>query len=103
MTTLKPQVGQWYHDEEQNITFEVVAIDHKYIEIQHEDGDIEEYDLDSWRELYLQRVEAPEDWRNSLGLSNEDMMSDDDVYRPSNMSDTLAGIEPDVEIDLDDY
>lgn len=103
MSRLKPVVGQWYRDEEQGLVFEIVAIDSGFIEVQHEDGDIEEYDLDAWRELVLRQVDAPEDWRNGLGLSDEDRMMDDDVVRPDNWSGSLDGIEPDVEIDLDDY
>ncbi|HSG61920.1 MAG TPA: DUF6763 family protein [Pseudomonadales bacterium] len=103
MSRLKPVVGQWYRDEEQGVVFEIVAIDHDFIEVQHEDGDIEEYDLDGWRELVLCAVDAPEDWRNGLGLSDEDRMMDDDVVRPDSFSESIDGIEPDVEIDLDDY
>lgn len=102
MSNLQPKVGKWYHDEEQDINFKVVAIDHSYIEVQHEDGDIEEYDPESWRELYLSRVEAPEDWRNSLGLSYEDMHSDDDVIHPEDLGNSLDAIEPDIEIDISD-
>jgi len=100
MSTLPPKVGKWYHDEEQDLNFKVVAIDHDFIEVQHEDGDIEEYDLESWRELYLRQVEAPEDWRHSLGLSYEDMHSDDDVLHPDDLSNSIDQLEPDIEIDL---
>lgn len=103
MTTLLPKVGQWYRDTEQGVVFEIVAIDHDFIEVQHEDGDIEEYDADAWQELVLQKVDAPDDWRNGLGLSQEDRQMDDDVVRPDSWNSSLEGIEPDVEIDLDDY
>jgi hypothetical protein len=103
MTLLRPKVGQWYHDDEQNLTFEIVAIDHKYIEVQYQDGEIEEYDLESWRELYLTPVEAADDWRNPLGLSSEDLHSDDDIIHPDDPSNPLSLMEPDVEIDFDDY
>lgn len=103
MTRLRPQVGQWYRDTEQGIIFEIVAIDHDFIEVQHENGDIEEYDSDTWQELLIKAVDAPEDWRNGLELASEDRAMDDDIVRPDNWSDSLEGIEPDVEIDLDDY
>jgi len=55
------------------------------VEIQHFDGDIEEMDLDDWRELDLELIEPPEDWtgpvddveRDDLGYSETDMSADD--------------------------
>ena len=103
MSKLKPTVGQWYRDDERGSIFEIVAIDHDFIEVQHEDGDIEEYDADSWSDLILHAVDAPEDWRNGIGLTGEDRRMDDDIVQPDNWSSSVDGIEPEIEIDLDDY
>ena len=36
--------------------------DEELIEVQYENGDIEEIDLDTWHELDLERSEEPEGW-----------------------------------------
>jgi hypothetical protein len=55
------------------------------VEIQHFDGDVEEMDLDDWRELDLEAIEPPEDWtgpvddieRDDLGYSETGMQPED--------------------------
>lgn len=68
-----PAVGDWYADE-QGVTFEVVAVDEqdRSIEVQYFDGTLEEFDLDSWSDLQLRAVEAPEDWSGPLDMQRED-------------------------------
>lgn len=99
MRTLAPQVGNWYKDIQQGNMFEVVAYDHrsKTIEAQLIDGEICEYDLDSWRQLLLESIEEPEDWRAGYSLSNEDGIDDSDSsYRPEDWSGALNRIETDI-------
>ena len=59
-----PVQGQWYEDLEENEIFRVLSVDpdEEIIEIQYENGDIEEIDLDTWHELDLERAEEPEGW-----------------------------------------
>jgi hypothetical protein len=98
-------VGHWYQEASQGFLFEVVAFDEddQTIEIQHLEGEVEEYDLDSWRELQLQPVEPPEDWRNAYELSEEDARDPDAPLHPEDWSGALNHVEPDdVGID-DDY
>jgi hypothetical protein len=59
-----PVQGQWYEDLEENEVFKVLSVDpdEEIIEIQYENGDIEELDLDTWHELDLERAEEPEGW-----------------------------------------
>jgi predicted dehydrogenase len=64
-----PIAGKWYEDLEENEIFQVLSVDpdEEIVEIQYENGDIEEIDLDTWHELDLEQAEKPEGW------------SDDDV------------------------
>ena len=51
--SLGPVVGAWYSDLQTGATFEVVAWDPQSltVETQHIDGEVSEYDLDSWRQF----------------------------------------------------
>ena len=64
MSDLDPIVGNWYKNVEEEKEFEVVAVDEdaQTVEIQYFEGEVEEIDLDSWYELVLEPIEAPEDW-----------------------------------------
>ncbi|HKR37203.1 MAG TPA: DUF6763 family protein [Steroidobacteraceae bacterium] len=70
-----PVQGQWYEDLEENEVFRVLSVDpdEEIIEVQYENGDIEEIDLDTWHELDLERAEEPEGW-----ASDDDDEDDDD-------------------------
>jgi len=49
--------------------------DSERLEIEYLDGDIEEIDLETWREMDLERIEEPEGWSES---DDEDADDDDD-------------------------
>ncbi len=68
-----PKIGKWYKNESGD-QFEVVALDEEEdtIEIQHFDGAIEEFDMDSWCELTIIKIEPPEDWSGSYDIEKED-------------------------------
>lgn len=54
-----PEIGLWYRDI-QNRLFEVVAIESEdCIEVQYYDGDISEYDRESWELLCVNCVSEP--------------------------------------------
>lgn len=59
-----PIKGQWFEDLEENEIFLVLSVDPdaELVEIQYENGDIEEIDLDTWHELDLERTQQPEGW-----------------------------------------
>lgn len=86
-TALEPQVSQWYRHLDKGQQFYVTAIDDDEgtVDIQHFDGDVEEMDLDDWRELDLEAIEPPEDWtgpvddveRDDLGYSETGMRPED--------------------------
>jgi len=62
-----PVVGQWYENLEEDEAFQVLSVDEdsEMIEIQYEDGDIEEIDYETWQELDLEKTEEPEGWTGS--------------------------------------
>jgi hypothetical protein len=88
MTTVAdPIIGSWYKDVENNLLFKVVAIDdaNDAIEVQYYDGDIGEYDRESWYASTFDFIEEPEDWSapfddvegDDLGYSDPDTHTQD--------------------------
>ena len=96
MKMLSPVIGKWYKDLQTNALFEVVAWDPQahFIETQYLDGEISEYDLDAWREMYLESAEAPEDWRTAFELDDEDGIDPDLPFHPIDWRNPLSFIEP---------
>jgi hypothetical protein len=74
----EPVRGQWYDNLEENETFRVLGIDEdsELVEIEYEDGDIEEIDIDTWHELDLETTVAPEGWSDEPDSDDDD--DDDD-------------------------
>ncbi len=105
MKLLGPNVGTWYKDLQTGASFEVVAWDPETltVETQHIDGEVSEYDIDSWRELLLVNIEEPEDWRNPFELDSEDGVDPDLPYHPEDWSGPLNGIEPEFMNGVEDY
>lgn len=64
-----PIVGQWYERRDKGDLFQVVALDETQgtIEIQEFDGNLDELDIESWREMSPQEAAAPEDWSGPVG------------------------------------
>jgi len=69
-----PIVGNWYQHLDKGHRFEVVAVDEGrgLVEIQHYDGDVEELELDNWRDMEVEIIEAPEDWSGPVDDFEED-------------------------------
>lgn len=105
MKMLSPVVGGWYKDLQTSELFEVVAWDPAAhtIEAQYLDGEVTEYDLDAWRELLLERAEAPEDWRAAFELDDEDLLDPDLPLHPEDWNNPLNFIEPDTMYGVDDF
>jgi hypothetical protein len=86
-TNQEPVVSQWYQHLDKGQQFFVTAVDENdaTVEIQHFDGDVDEMDLDDWRQLDIEPIEPPEDWtgpvdkvvRDDLGYSETDMTPED--------------------------
>ncbi|MFT6286237.1 MAG: hypothetical protein ACJAYC_000046 [Halieaceae bacterium] len=104
MKMLHPVVGGWYKDLQTNMLFEVVAWEPTTLSIdaQYLDGEITEYDLDAWRELLLQKAEAPEDWRAPYELVDEDGLDPDLPFHPEDWNNPLNMIEPDAMYGVED-
>jgi len=69
-----PIKGQWFEDLEENEIFLVLSVDPdaELVEIQYENGDIEEIDLDTWHELDLERASEPEGWASDTESAADD-------------------------------
>ncbi|MDX1696950.1 MAG: DUF6763 family protein [Thiohalobacterales bacterium] len=90
----QPRIGDWY----QSINgdrFEIVALDDDEgtLEIQYYDGAIEEIDFDSWAEMEIDSIEAPEDWSGSLDIEREDYGVDLELTAPNDHINPLDDIE----------
>lgn len=98
MKTPPAIVGSWYKDSIDGWIFEVVAVDEdgQTIELQHIDGEINQFDFAIWNELNIEPIVAPEDWRNGYELSSEDSVDNEAVLHPDNGANPLSGIEPQV-------
>lgn len=85
----EPEIGSWYRDI-QNRLFEVVAIEGEdSIEVQYYDGDVSEYDRESWDLLCVNSVSDP---GVSLDLQ-------DDILEEEFLSDKLNTINWDSIVD----
>ncbi len=78
-----PVQGKWYQDLEENGIFQGLSVDpdEEIIELQYENGDIEEIDLDTWHELDLEHAEEPEGWSSDDDddeEEDEDELDDED-------------------------
>jgi hypothetical protein len=73
-----PVPGQWYESLDDEEVFQVLSVDEdaELIELQYEDGDVEEIDYETWQELDLERTGQPEGWS---GSDNDDDDEDDDL------------------------
>ena len=105
MKMLSPDVGGWYKDLQSNMLFEVVAWDPSSltIEAQYLDGEVTEYDLDAWRQLLLQRAEAPEDWRSAYELDDEDGLDPDLPFHPEDWNSPINSIAPDAMYGVEEF
>lgn len=79
MASQHPQIGAWYLDQVADTLFEIVAIEDHFgtIEIQFENGDIDEMDIDQWDNKLFSPSSAPEDSLSAYGMSSDDTWDDD--------------------------
>ncbi len=75
-----PVPGQWYESLEDEETFQVLSVDEdsELIELQYEDGDVEEIDYETWQEFDLDLVEEPEGWSGSEEDEDDEEEDDED-------------------------
>ncbi len=105
MASFLPPIGTWYQDAATGQLFEIVALDEKNrtIEVQYEDGDISEFDIESWGQLSLCQAEAPENANGGYSLpAYEDDCVNEAQYCAMAFANPLDSIEPDSFSGFDD-
>jgi hypothetical protein len=75
-----PVPGKWYESLDDEEVFRVLSVDEdaELIELQYEDGDVEEIDYETWQELDLELTEEPEGWAGSEDDEEDDEFDDDE-------------------------
>jgi len=93
MTSPSPIVGEWYRRANGSL-FEVVAIDRDdgTVEVQHFDGTLEEFDLESWDEQEFEEAQPPEDWTGSVDVEPEDYETEREIGL-SSWNDPLTSLD----------
>ncbi|TVZ39171.1 hypothetical protein P886_3566 [Alteromonadaceae bacterium 2753L.S.0a.02] len=104
MASIYPTVGSWYQDSTTLQLFEVVAVDEDTgsIEVQFDDGDIGEYELDSWGQLSIVAAAAPEDPSAGYESNYNDSWGNSDSNYLSGANNPIEFIEPDSFLGYDD-
>jgi hypothetical protein len=101
-----PVQGKWYQDLEENEVFQVLSVDpdEELIELQYENGDIEEIDLDTWHELDLEHAEEPEGWASDdeEEADDEDLDEEEEDWDEDEDDDDWDDDDEDLD-DEDDY
>ena len=99
-----PVQGKWYEDLEENEVFKVLSVDpdQELVEVQYENGDIEEIDLDTWPELDLEQAEEPEGWASDDEEEEEEDEEDDEDEDDWDEDDDDWDDDEDEDLDDDD-
>lgn len=75
-TTIKPVEGRWYEEVEMGRVFQVISVDYEegMIEIEDEEGEIEELTLEDWYDMDIEPANRDEDWEDdeSMNYMDED-------------------------------
>ena len=100
-----PTINTWYQDVRENVLFEVVALDDDegFIEIQYANGEIGEFDHDTWQQMLTLPAQHPDDWRAPFELSNDDSQDPDSAFTMKPVDDPVRDIEPDPAFTTEDY
>lgn len=71
---LDPRVDQWYFHIDKGQRFYVIDINEKdnTVEVQHFDGDLEEFTFEEWQELEIELSEEPENFTGALDIAEQD-------------------------------
>ena len=85
------EIGNWYRDRQSGASFEVVAIDDQNVDVQMLEGELCEYDVDSWQQLDLEPIGAPDDWHYAV-----DQPDDSERFSAAGWDNPLDIIEPNV-------
>jgi hypothetical protein len=98
-----PVAGQWYKDLEDQELFQVLSLDpdNETIEVQFENGDIEEIDLDTWHELDLEHTVEPEGWSGSDDDDDDEEWDEEDEEEEEEDDDDWDDDDDDLDDDDD--
>ena len=90
-----PVIGEWYRRLVNGALFEVVALDRDdgTVEVQHFDGTVEEFDLESWDEQEIEEAQPPEDWSGSVDIEQEDFDAGNESLASSGWGDPLTSLD----------
>ncbi|RLA47537.1 MAG: hypothetical protein DRR06_02220 [Gammaproteobacteria bacterium] len=101
MTKKIPLVDDWYQDVNEDMLFEIVAVDKEedFIEVQYLSGEIGEFDFDTWGQMVILKAEPPEDWRAPFEITDEDNSGTKNgtAFSVSNWDDPHTNIDPDLD------
>lgn len=89
-----PSLGQWFRQPNGTL-LRVVAVDEddRTIEIQFFDGNIDEIEMETWREMFLIEVAPPEDWSGSVDMDPDDFVGTLPGEMPRGFHDPLEKLE----------
>lgn len=88
-----PRVGDWYLDGEDRL-FTVVAInDDGSVEIQTQDGSVEEMDMDTWHDLGVEQADEPDDWSQAFDDLEADEIEASEVGPRRGHGDPIGGLD----------
>jgi hypothetical protein len=73
-TSIKPIEGNWYEEVEMSRIFQVISVDFEegMIEIEDDEGEVEELTLDDWYDMDIEPSEKGEDWSDEEGFGYMD-------------------------------
>ena len=96
-TESDPIIDNWYCHLDKGQRFQVVGIDEETqtVEVQHFDGTVDEYELETWYQLNIEPCEAPENWSGPLDIGNlDDLGTEITDTSPSDWDEPLNEFEP---------
>jgi hypothetical protein len=87
----RPQVGDWYQNQDKGEPFQVVSVDAASgtVQIQSFDGELDSIEMEDWERIPLVSAAAPEDWTGPMGDMEPDDVNEDDS--PSDRAAALGG------------
>lgn len=103
MTTAVPRIGHWYQ-EDGGPLFEIVAFDsdEASVQVQYLDGELADFDFETWGEMSAKVAAAPEDWRTAFELDEDTASDPDAAQHPVEWSSPLSSIEPETIYGVED-
>jgi len=104
MSRYLPIVGRWYQECDSDQVFEIVACDQDEgtVQIQYLDGELADYDFESWAQLNLIVAAEPEDWRKVFEMDDDNAWSGECDGLPLQWGNPLTRIEPETVLGVDD-